>query len=103
MITCSGVGGGGDHCCWIDGEECEYLVRTPLPRCSLLLELGTWNKVHKDTRWKRSSAGKWFKKFHPGYGCGDWPQKIDPPPVGGWCCFEKLNPRNVVTVPLPGG
>jgi len=90
-IICSGNGDRPGHCCWINGKVCNYLtVVDDVPRCSLLLELGDWAKVHRDRRWKRSIVGQWFKTNHPGYGCGDWPQHI--PEVmaqpSGRCCWN---------------
>ena len=91
-MICSGQGDtDGGHCCWVAGEVCELLdVTGPVPRCSLLVELGSWDKVHKDRRWKRAPVGLWMKDAYPGYGCGDWPQNI--PAVMeagiGLCCWR---------------
>ena len=100
MPVCTGQGDGpARHCCWIDGKICYYLTHdgTGLPRCSLLVELGTWDKVHKDRRWKRSIVGLWFKARYPGYGCGDWPQNIPEAMAAGrgLCCW---NPPVIVEI-----
>lgn len=90
VITCTGQGDNGGHCCWIDGTVCSYLVEVDgLPRCGKLIELGSWEAVKKDRNWRRSKVGKWFKRIWPGedYGCGDWPQNIPDVP-GGRCCWQ---------------
>ena len=99
MPVCTGQGANGSHCCYIGGQVCYYLDDSePTPRCSLLVELGSWDKVHKDRRWKRSVVGVWFKDRYPGYGCGDWPQNIpevmnDEPDAGPFyaCCWGRGN------------
>ena len=49
---CDGSGDNGNHCCYVDGEVCRFLTYVEnVPRCSLRLELGSWDKVHKDMRY----------------------------------------------------
>lgn len=91
MAKCSGRGDGGDHCCYINGVVCEFLTyEDDLPRCGLRLEHGNWHAVHADLRWKNAPVGRWFAARHPGFGCGDWPDKI-PAAIeqpGGKCCWQ---------------
>jgi hypothetical protein len=55
---CTGRGGvTTDHCCYLYGEVCRYLVdnQTPGPgryRCGLRLELGSWDAVEADPRYE---------------------------------------------------
>jgi len=72
MTKCTGKGVGGDHCCYIAGRVCVFYDNG----CSLLVELGTWEKVHTDIRWKSAPVAQYFADHYPGFGCGDWPQNI---------------------------
>lgn len=89
-LSCNG--NNGDHCCWVDGNVCEKLdLSDPLvPRCSLLTELGSWDAVHESEEWKALPVAEWFGEMCPGFGCGDWPEKIpdvmDQPT--GKCCWQ---------------
>ncbi len=85
VVVCTGRGDSGDHCCYINGKVCHFWD----DGCTLRAELGSWDAVHTDIRWKRAKVGKWFTETYPGYGCGDWPQKI-PGLVGltGSCCWR---------------
>jgi hypothetical protein len=60
-VTCNGRGDyGGGHCCYVDGRECPLLVRVDdQPRCSLLIELGDWDAVHRDLRYLRLVKPAW--------------------------------------------
>ena len=87
-------GNNDSHCCWINGVECPYLEENTVEgrrwACGLLRELGSWEKVYRSTRYRRTDAGKWFKKAYPGFGCGDWPQNITEAieSPGGKCCWQ---------------
>lgn len=91
MTVCNGQGSNGDHCCYIEGEVCEFLDDSgPIPRCSI------WHIFDPDdpdevTRlaWKRAPVGKFFARLYPGFNCKDWPQNIPAAMAGsGRCCWE---------------
>lgn len=87
MSACNGRGDGGDHCCYIYGKVCQFLVRVNgLPRCSL------WpyaNRLADVAEWRSAPVGQRFAEKNPGYDCKDWPQNI--PEVMatgiGLCCY----------------
>ena len=57
-----------------ESKDCPYLVRNVAGRnfaCGLRIELGDWDKVLEDDRYKRDVAGSWA----PGINCRDWPEK----------------------------
>ena len=85
MTVCTGRGDNGGHCCYIGGKVCYFYD----DGCTLRAELGSWEAVHSDRRWKRSKVGKWFAVNYSGFGCGDWPQKI-PNVRGGLCCWSDI-------------
>lgn len=67
----------GEHnCCRMsrtESKDCPYLVRNTAGRnfaCGLFIELGDWDKVLEDERYKRDVAGSWA----PGINCRDWPE-----------------------------
>ncbi len=78
---CTGRGDlSGDHCCYVSGKVCEFLIENHGDRrfaCGLMVELGDWGKVHTDPRYA-ALAIHW--KSQPL--CGDWQPK---PSV---CCRE---------------
>jgi hypothetical protein len=81
-----------DHCCYIRGEVCLYLEEGTVEgrrwSCGLFRELGSWDAVHRDARYKGSAIAAWFTQNFPGYGCGDWPQNLEPLTFGvGRCCY----------------
>lgn len=88
-------GNGKKHCCWIEGEVCEYLEENTVPgrrwACGLYREMGSWDAVHKskehkDLRNKTWKGTKAYKLL-----CGDWPQKMqgwDCEQTSGACCFS---------------
>lgn len=89
MTICQGRGPDGEHCCYIEGEVCEFLIVVEgVPRCSI------WHlQMRKSGRWRNAPVGQWFAAKHPGYDCKDWPQNI--PEVMakagtgiGLCCWE---------------
>jgi hypothetical protein len=75
MAKC--LGNGKDHCCYIKAEECRYLIRDYTDEdghfrkwaCGLRAELGDWDKVLTDPRYKKNIEGSWA----PGINCRDWP------------------------------
>jgi len=80
---CTGRGtAGGSHCCYVAGKVCDFLIDnvTVGParfRCGLMLELGSWDKVHADPRYQP------LKDHWEGQPlCGDWQ------PKSGTCCLE---------------
>lgn len=81
MAICTGTGSGGDHCCYILGDVCEFLdTRGEVPRC------GVWD--HMDLpEWHQAPVGRWFAETYPGFNCKDWPQRI-PAVTGKLCCWE---------------
>ena len=85
-VTCTGQGDvGGGHCCWINGEVCQFLFtnREGIPRCSIWDDMPT-------PEWKQAPVGQMFAKRWPWKTCRDWPQKI--PEVMakgvGLCCWR---------------
>ncbi len=78
---CTGRGDAdGDHCCWIHGTVCEFLIENHDGRrfaCGLRVELGSWLKVHADPRYADLAI-----HFADSGLCGDW----NPNPTQ--CCNE---------------
>jgi len=70
MARCQGTP--EQHCCWIDGLECPFLVKTATIDCGLRSELKTWPAVYLDTRYQQIVQPT-FDRLAPGKGCGDWP------------------------------
>lgn len=79
---CTGRGGAnGDHCCYVNGKVCDYLIENTEGRrfaCALRVELGNWKKVHRDPRY---APIKEVMLLGDGV-CGDW---MPGPDV---CCNE---------------
>ena len=68
-------GNSDDHCCWIQGKVCPHLRENVVEgrrwACGLLVELGSWDKVHSDERYLRDVQPMWTKR---GSGdCGSYP------------------------------
>jgi len=63
------------HCCWINGKPCQFLEENSEPgfrwSCGLRRELGSWNAVLRDERYKKHVKGSWAT----GINCRDWPEK----------------------------
>jgi hypothetical protein len=82
-MTCVGRGSAsGEHCCWVNGERCAYLVEHADGRrfaCGLRLELGSWEAVHADPRYAPIQA-EWDRCGI--VSCGGWQ------PAPGECCEE---------------
>lgn len=55
MLSCTGEGVSGTHCCWVRNEPCPHLVENVEGRryaCGLRLELGSWPSVVRDPRYR---------------------------------------------------
>jgi hypothetical protein len=77
------LGNADDHCCYIKGEACPYMIRDYTDEnghfrkwaCFLRAELGDWDKVLEDPRYRDLiEAGSW----QPGLNCRDWPDGDGP-------------------------
>ena len=73
------IGGAGQsHWCWINGEECWYLVVDQHPTrkyaCGLMMELGSWDAVYADPRYVRDVRAAFDEWADPERwpDCGDW-------------------------------
>ena len=98
MTVCTGRGGlNGDHCCYMDGEVCEFLeydagsIDTNMPRCSI------WDRMDSD-EYRQSKAGKWMERYGVDenlialFTCQDWPQNIpNLPATTSLCCWEGVD------------
>lgn len=78
-------GNGGDHCCWLYGEPCRFLEAGTVPgrrwACGLRRELGSWQAVHVDPRY-RSQVEPVIRSFGV-ESCGGWG------PGTGLCCYKE--------------
>ncbi len=64
-----------DHCCWVDGEVCRFLVIDgDTIACGLRLRLGSWAAVHADAGYLAHVRPTWDEIGMAD--CGDW----QPPP-----------------------
>jgi hypothetical protein len=55
VATCTGQGVDGDHCCWMNGRRCPFLVENVAGRryaCGLRVQLGSWKAVVRDPRYR---------------------------------------------------
>lgn len=76
------LGNGNDHCCWVNGKECRLLIRNHTDEnghfrkwaCSLRAELGNWDAVIADPRYKEATKDAWTD----GLNCRDWPDGEGP-------------------------
>lgn len=70
-MTCIGRGdANGDHCCYVRGKVCDYLIENHEGRrfaCGLMAELGDWEKVHSDSRYEPMAIA--FANIGL---CGEW-------------------------------
>lgn len=68
-----------DHCCWLNGEICQYLVEIPEGefryRCGLHLKYGSWEDAYASPEYQRDVAPKMAEIGYGDIGCGDWPRK----------------------------
>jgi len=98
-MPCSG--NAKDHCCYVQGKPCPLMIENYVDEtgyfrrwaCSLRAELGDWDKVLEDPRYKEATGGKWIA----GLNCRDWPD-ADSGPNYGVCkdCnvhVEDANPK----------
>jgi len=50
-------GNGEDHCCWLNGEICQFLEENTVPgrrwACGFLRRLGSWDAVAADPIYQR--------------------------------------------------
>lgn len=86
-FTCTG--NGEDHCCYMFSEPCMFLGENVVPgrrwSCTLLVELGSWDAVHNDKRYKTLVQPVW-DAVNERVGavvlpsCGAWE------PNGSQCC-----------------
>jgi len=95
---CTGEGVDSDHCCYIAGKQCDYLVENVAGRryaCGLFVKYGSWEKMNVTPEYKPvgdhwASLGLTF----------NYCQDFDP----GFCCRpEHRHGRNNVHDPLPEG
>ena len=90
-MICTGKGDtDGGHCCWINGELCQFLFtdRGGTPRCKLHAE---WGNLTELAEWVNAPIGQWFTERHPGFECGDWPQNIpEAMALDGRCCWNEV-------------
>ena len=65
-----------DHCCYVDGKVCTFLEENTQSgyrwSCGLRRELGNWDAVINDPRYKEG-PGKVFEPL--GINCRDWPDR----------------------------
>ncbi len=77
-VTCNSRGDDGDHCCYINGEVCQYLDVATV-RCII------YDTAPNVSGYDESPVGRYFAEFYPGFTCRDWPQNI--PAAPNQCCF----------------
>lgn len=80
-------GNNDDHCCYLYAEPCMFLGENIVTgrhwACTLLVELGSWDKVHADKRYKEL-----VEPVIQSFGvssCGDWG------PGTNQCCYSEEN------------
>jgi len=65
-----------DHCCWINGQQCPYVVNSPNAgfnwACSLRLREGDWAKVYETPEY-RAFVRPALTAAGIAKDCGDWP------------------------------
>ena len=87
-MTCHG--NPATHCCWLAGNPCPFLEVDTVPgrrwACGLRRSLGSWEKVHADSRYQTQVRPAWDDveeaTGRPFADCGDWPAGQRPQ-----CCF----------------
>jgi len=57
----------GRNCCWVESKPCRWLDGDV---CSLRRELGSWEAVHDDPRYKESPQPVWIENGIAD--CGDF-------------------------------
>lgn len=73
MAGCSG--NTVDHCCYVNGQPCAFLEQDTIPGrhwvCGLRRELGSWDAVHADPRYRQAVAPYFEPKQ---MSCGTYPE-----------------------------
>ena len=81
MFAYSCHGNADDHCCYVDGEVCEYLEENTVPgrrwACGLLVKYGSWAAMNASPEYQEigehwESRGKPFnycETFDPAFCC----------------------------------
>jgi len=68
-------GNSQDHCCYVQGKPCKYVEKNTVEgrkwACGLRRELGDWDLVLEDPRYKKDVQ----PKLQLGINCRDWPDK----------------------------
>lgn len=90
--SCDGRGDrDGNHCCYVDGQVCEFLEENTVPGrhwvCGLRRELGDWDLVHADPRYQPIHE-IWVRTGTQD--CGDFKGIFRGGVLVGQCCFEGL-------------
>lgn len=70
-----------DHCCWLNGKVCAFLEENSEPgyrwSCGLRRELGSWDAVLADPRYRSQVHPEFIKRSKrlktPVINCRDWP------------------------------
>lgn len=86
MSICTGAGNvNGDHCCYVNGEACQYLEMNTIPGrkwvCGLYRTLGSWDAVHEDEGYKANVQSVWDQVGIES--CGAWG------PGTNQCCYKE--------------
>lgn len=72
----SRCGTAAEHCCWFQGEACQYIEQSDRPDfvwdCRLRKDYGSWEAVHLSPEYLTNVKPKMIEL---GYAidCGDWP------------------------------
>ena len=73
----SKCGTGTEHCCWFNGEQCQYVGPSDKPgfiwQCKLRVETPDWETVHQSPEYITNIKPKWAEIGYPDRDCGDWP------------------------------
>lgn len=80
MTSCHG--NGDTHCCYINGVECQYLIKNVNDRkwsCGLLTQYENWDTVYTSQQYTNNVQPYLIAAGSPD--CGKW--------VGPGCCFGK--------------
>jgi hypothetical protein len=75
------TGNSKDHCCYVNGKPCRFLEENTVEgrhwACGLRRELGDWDTVQADDRYKTHVEPHWID----GLDCKTWPN----PALGQTC------------------
>ena len=80
------LGNGNDHCCYIRGEPCPFLIFEYVDEtghfrkwaCGLRAKYGNWDAVLADPEYQKVTDGAW----HGDLNCRDWPDALEGPNRG---------------------